>query len=809
MKRKSLLFGLLAVLSAVLIFTGCVNPADGSDGAPGVGTEGPDGKNIGFVNTTSVTAAELKALFETALVDVVTLGTVVEKVDGEIPSGKKLIVTGPDTAVKNGESLEIKADGTLAIFGGAKLNASYTSTVGYVKGSAAGITGEGVIVLPFVDGGTLPEGGISYTADIEAKKAVGSYNDGDSTPAGPLDNAGIVKIFGLTEGPDSLTVADITGLTKAAVPSGKTLTLTGTANTFTGALDLALGGDLIVDGTLATTGTFEIKANGTDSNITINGKLDLGATGTIAGKITNNGVISSAATTNTVLMPLITTPVGSGKVVLSGDAGSPLSGTAALTQNVEIAENGTLKAAAVAAPFSNDKTITIETDGTLDLGEAVATLSLTGVTIKNDGGTIATTTTSDKALQAILNAGVGGNVTSDGAVVISTENPLTAFTVPAGTEFTHKTGAFLGGAVPIVIEGDATFTTGTFASQTGKVTVNGTATFTVGTFEGLVGAANQTIVEVGPNGNATFTAATFKASNQTVGNIVINGTASFGAAAAPGGNVTVGASGVVNIGTAGSLAVTGTKTLTVGGSANNVTFTKATVKGTLTGETGTVTIADTQTIVLVDTGTIVVAGEGKVDLVHTTFGAGTYTAGKGITITAATAGDTIVTDSVDNAATNKLAVGDQLALGEKAGASTTAATYTFKKGGDNKVVLNAAENTITIPADSGNTGAQVEVSAAAGITLGDGSILLGRATAGGAGSLKFASGATIGTFTEETNSKLATSGNFTDGDNESAKDVPVGSANDDGVITADTKTVYGAKDGTGNATIDKDTDFTA
>jgi hypothetical protein len=47
MKRKSLLFGLLAVLSAVLIFTGCANPADGSDGAPGgtggTGEKGADG----------------------------------------------------------------------------------------------------------------------------------------------------------------------------------------------------------------------------------------------------------------------------------------------------------------------------------------------------------------------------------------------------------------------------------------------------------------------------------------------------------------------------------------------------------------------------------------------------------------------------------------------------------------------------------------------------------------------------------------------------------------------------------------------
>jgi hypothetical protein len=67
MKRKSLLFGLLAVLSAVLIFTGCANPADGANGAPGasgVGTEGPEGPG-GWNGDISVAA--LQSLINSAV----------------------------------------------------------------------------------------------------------------------------------------------------------------------------------------------------------------------------------------------------------------------------------------------------------------------------------------------------------------------------------------------------------------------------------------------------------------------------------------------------------------------------------------------------------------------------------------------------------------------------------------------------------------------------------------------------------------------------------------------------------------------
>jgi hypothetical protein len=406
-----------------------------------------------------VDAAELEVAF--AVTDKAALAATVTGVSGVVPAGKTLVVVKGAPEVTASATLTV--EGTLEIQEGAELNAS-GSSVGHLAAGPASITGTGVLVLPYAAAaGYASYGTVSYAG----KAAAG------------LNVAGIEAIFGAEGGPSALTVYDLEDITNAAVPKDKTLTLVGAGNTVTAALDLSTDkGTLVVakGATLTADVANAISANATTSNVRIEGVLDLDEDGTLSGKVTNNGVIASATTTNTVQAWLITTPTGTGKVVLSGEGSTALTAAAALTQDVEISGSGSkLIAPAVATPFSGDKTITIATDGTLDFGAAVAGLSLSGVTIKN-GGTIETETVSVPALNAIL--AVGGAVDSTGAVAGNE-----ALTVPFGTTLTH--------------------TTGTFAGGTGEVVINGTATFTAGTFASLTGTAGETILEVGPGGNVT------------------------------------------------------------------------------------------------------------------------------------------------------------------------------------------------------------------------------------------------------------------------------------------------------------------
>jgi hypothetical protein len=211
-------------------------------------------------------------------------------------------------------------------------------------------------------------------------------------------------------------------------------------------------------------------------------------------------------------------------------------------------------------------------------------------------------------------------------------------------------------------------------------------------------------------------------------------------------------------------------TLIIGAGAEKVTVTKATLKGgAADGDAGTLTLANNDELTLSSSGTIVVAttGTGGVILENTEFGAGTYTATGTIAIKAGTTGDTITTGAT---AGSKLGLGT-LSLGNN---SATAAVYTFKgnNAGDAKVAL--ATDSITIPADSGTTaGASVDADGKAGITLGDGSIVIGGkgTSSAGSGHLDLAVGTTIGVFGETTKTTISDGAGFADGDDQAKEDI--------------------------------------
>jgi hypothetical protein len=169
------------------------------------------------------------------------------------------------------------------------------------------------------------------------------------------------------------------------------------------------------------------------------GVLELVSDGTIEGTITNNGVIKSASDDADKVTPLLKLPAGTGKVVLSGDNVSLGSAALALTQNIEItgkvsaptAPSGTTEAF---VPFTGEKTITIDQNGKLALGDAenieTGSFAGTAVIIVNNGA-ITTTSLISTTLENVINAVSG----ITGTIALEFEDTLevtSRFEVPAG-----------------------------------------------------------------------------------------------------------------------------------------------------------------------------------------------------------------------------------------------------------------------------------------------------------------------------------------------------------------------------------------
>ncbi|MDR1637992.1 MAG: hypothetical protein LBR93_11735, partial [Treponema sp.] len=319
MKRKSLLFGLLAVLSAVLIFTGCANPADGSNGSPG--KPGDPGDPGGIFIDGTVTAGDL----ENAFLDnnLVILQSGVDSVEGLVPQGKILRMGGTATEVEDGK--ELKVDGTLEITPKANLTATGVST-GVLKGTGS-VTGDGILSLPvIVDDGSFD--GLHYLSDniTVTKKAAGATVTG-GTATDLSDGDGVAGIFAV-EGINDLSVSGITGIATATIPANKTLRLQGDGNKLAATATFAPAGAVIVEdgGELATT-----KADGTTvSKITIagGGKLDLAkADDKVSSNVTNNGTFATVITDDTEFKKLLALS-GSGKIESGGrvEPGSYLPG---------------------------------------------------------------------------------------------------------------------------------------------------------------------------------------------------------------------------------------------------------------------------------------------------------------------------------------------------------------------------------------------------------------------------------------------------------------------------------------------------
>jgi hypothetical protein len=364
-------------------------PGGGSAGGPGgPGPKGDDGPGGGVVLLTgTVSDTDLEAAFaatETAVV----LGAGVTSVYGEVPAGKTLRVLG-DTAVENGEILTLK--------GGLVLSSDSAALRADMIGSASGglavdggtISGSGKLYLPVDTDGTA-SGYATYQDVVFANKEVGStVATGTVTDFSTPSAADVEFVFGLADGPDAITVANLTNIESATIPVGKTLTITGAASLVTGA------------------GTFDP-----------------------AGTLINEGTISSDTTAEAVLRSLV--DVG-GAIEVSG-AVTTITAAFEVPEDVDLTLSG-------ASTFAGAFDVTVE--GTLTLGSSVVgfvpegDVIVTGSLVLESSSVI--TIADTKALSVTGTVSGGGKIIAQGSG--STEGVLTI----GGVDYTTTAGGVAGG----------------------------------------------------------------------------------------------------------------------------------------------------------------------------------------------------------------------------------------------------------------------------------------------------------------------------------------------------------------------------
>jgi hypothetical protein len=298
-------------------------------------------------------------------------------IDNELPTSTDL---GPyDYAVPVGKTLTLKGDGNV------------------IHGTVAG---ELIVDGTLTETGSLnlPANGrlrVNGTLTVSTLDLSGENQEGALIVDGTLVSTGAVK-GGLVEdyippepGPDPDPTPDPTPDPSPSVRKGSVPYLESTPNyPANGKVNILIG---------------------------VGGVLDLGTTGTASG-ITNDGTVTSASPDPDIVKVIIAGFDGStdaegavsdtGKVELSGKLTAALgSASIALKQNVIV--TGTLIVPETGTPFTGGKTITIEENGILSLGNAAnitdTSFATTNVEIDNKGA-VTTTATELATLQIVIKA---------------------------------------------------------------------------------------------------------------------------------------------------------------------------------------------------------------------------------------------------------------------------------------------------------------------------------------------------------------------------------------------------------------------
>ena len=557
------------------------------------------------------------------------------------------------------------------------------------------------------------------------------------------------------------------------------VTLAGNS-TYTGATNVATGGNLILTGTsqsaafnIATGGTATLTASDrlTDATAVTNaGTLDLGANSDTVGSFTSNGGTLSGTGTLTAATyalnnnSVIDADLGdgaittNGTVTINGDTGTGSltvqTGTtthsgASSAATVQIDTAGSLVTTATGS-LNDDATVTIDGAGQLTLGksETIGRLAGNGGAV-HLGATTLTLSNGSGASSAAAIDGTGGVTLTTGTQTLSGASTYTGATNVNGgtlaltgslvsTEINVATGAALtstGGlaaGTDLVLTGtaSATFTgaevidtlngAGTLsATDLTVTTLNGTATINS---SGLVTISDGAFGGNIATGNVTKTTAgtlTLSGSNATTGTITVN----VGTLALANATNTL-ADTATFIANAGTTVDIGANTDTVGSFTSN----GATLSGTGT-LTATTYALNNNSVINADLGAGALTANGTVTITGDT-GTGSFTVQTGTTTLsgASSAGTvqidtlgflvTAATGTLDDASIVTLDGGGQLTLGQSETVGSLSGT-----GG----AIHLGATTLTL-SNGGGSSAAVAIDGTGGVTLSTGTQTLSGAS---------------------------------------------------------------------------------
>ncbi|MEJ1157578.1 beta strand repeat-containing protein [Prosthecomicrobium sp. N25] len=503
---------------------------------------------------------------------------------------------------------------------------------------AAGALGSGAGVLTVSGGSTVALNGFNQSVGgVSLVNGTISGTGGILTSSGTIDlqsgtvSAGLAGAGAITKTTAGVvTVSGVIGTSGGLTVQAGTLNLTA-ANTYT-------GNTAVTGGTLALSGAGTMGAVSNTLSISGGGVVDLGTTNqTVAGVTLTNGTISGTGTlTSTGAIGLqqgsiSTALAGAGAITKSTAGAVTLSGAIGTTGGLTV-QAGTLTLSA-ANSYTGGTTITGGTlllSGAGTLGSTANTLSMSGASILNMGGTSQTVAGLSMNGGTIFN---GGTLTSNGAIDLQAGSILVNL-AGSGTITKSTAGsALISGVVS---------TTGGLVVQGGTIDLSGANTYTGNTVvtgglltltgAGTLGATSNTLSISGTgtvglnNTNQTVSAFTLAGTGSLLGPGTLT---SNGAISLQGGTLaaTLAGSGAVTKSTAGTVTATGAINTTGGLTVQAGTLNLQAANG-YTGFTnitgGTLALSGAGTLGAV-TNTLAISGGGILDLGSTNQTVSTFT----------------------------------------------------------------------------------------------------------------------------------------------------------------------------------------
>ena len=512
MVTKKLIWGSFVLLIGVLIMTGCPDPVNTE--TPPNNTTTDETKPLGTTGTDLKVSDFKSKLTDTAKYEVPSGGLTVDTSDTfTVPATKKLKFTG-DLTLPAGSIIIFKSKDSVE--GSGKIKGSAAPGVTIIGPSdLSAIKGDNATFVPLHTGATLPTGdyiGVDGNLTISAA----------ATAAATATAAANIKNVDLTATKNLYVIGT---LTVSADVSAASITVLGSTNSTPNGIEATATISAALDVAGAVSSTKAITITGASK---IGGKLELKGTGT-DGNLTANGALTVGGTAS-----------------ITGTLTDSATSANTITFNGTAATIGayTTKATASATTFAGSAPLTITTLTDIASASTVTFNGTSGTTI-----TGAVTTNTD----GLTIAGTGA-VTLSAKPVVATSKLLS---------ITNTGGVTLSDGIEIAVAGGLTVSESSakIILPNGKkigITSSGTALF-----------GKTAKVTLGGEGDWTATKALTITATATTG-VDITGTES-GAELASSGN-----SPEITLAANTALAIGGTVTLKLGGTANGIAFTDAT-----------------------------------------------------------------------------------------------------------------------------------------------------------------------------------------------------------------------------------------